>query len=163
MAVRLNVRGVVQANPAAVVSVRRPCLDEAVADKEEAYEPDFRAYDRGVGTLHVRGELRGHLASLVGETTTPSHQRCVWLVIIWLDGQKEDPLEDHGPDWAIVRELDAGYLDDLGPSIWQTHRFWWRKFYSVTPGPPCVYDFAWLPEDEAASMWTELGISVNDF
>lgn len=136
------------------------------ADEDRIYElpdPELRAYDHGVGTLSVNGELKGHLASVLGEMKFPSRQPWPWFVIVWADGTKEHPFEDYGPGWHTVRELDAGHLDYFGPSVPGQTRFLWMTFHHSHSGPPCAYDFAWLPADEAAEKWAELGLVDSDF
>ena len=34
--------------------------------------------------------------------------------------------------------------------------------YSV-PGEPCIFDFHWLDDNEAAAKWLELGVTDDDF
>ncbi|WP_157803668.1 hypothetical protein [Luteimicrobium subarcticum] len=118
-----------------------------------------------MGTLHVGGILMGHLASVVGEITFPGRSPWPWFVIVWADGTKEPAFEDYGPAWYTVRELDAGHLDHHGPSVLLEERR--GVFGGVSqrwgPGPPVVFDFAWLPRDEAASMWQVLGLRDADF
>lgn len=126
-------------------------------------DPELRAYDRGVGTLSVGGELKGHIASVIGEMTLPSRQPWPWFVIVWADGTKEHSFEDYGPGWYTVRELDAGYLDHFGPSVPMRKRFLGISIRYSHAGPPCLYDFAWLPPDEAAVKWEELGLVDGDF
>ena len=126
-------------------------------------DPELRAYDRGVGILSVGGELKGYLASVVGEIKFPSRQPWPWFVIVWADGTKEHPFEDYGPGWYTVRELDAGYLDYFGPSIPLRKRFLGIRIRYSVAGPPCLYDFEWLPPGEAAKKWDELGLVDDDF
>ena len=123
--------------------------------------PDPEVYDHGVGTLSVDGELEGHLACVVGRMYGGA--RWPWFVIVWRDRTKELAFEDYGPDWPTVRELDAGYLDHHGPSTVKDRRFLGLKGQTVTTGPPRVFDFAWLPHDEAAARWIELGLTDDDF
>ncbi len=81
----------------------------------ELPDPELRAYDHGIGTLSIGGELMGHLASVVGRISLPSRGLWPWFLIVWLDGTRENPF------------------------------------------------FAWLPEDDAARMWAELGLVDSDF
>jgi hypothetical protein len=123
-------------------------------------DPELRAYDRGVGTLTVDGVLRGHLASTVGEIIFPGRSPWLWFTIVWADGTKESPFEDYGPSWDTVRELDAGYLEHFGPSVREDRKGWFgRRFEVWRLGPPCRFEFAWLPRDEAAETWQTLGLA----
>jgi hypothetical protein len=109
-------------------------------------DPDLAAYDHGLGELRVDGELKGHLASLRLTMSFPGRQWWAWFVIVWADGRREHAFEDYGPKWLTVRELDAGYLDHYAPS-----------------GDPQVYEFGWLPSDQSAAKWMELGLTEDDF
>lgn len=126
-------------------------------------DPELRAYDHGLGVLSVAGELKGYLASSVGEIIFPSRGQWPWFVVVWPDGTKENPFEDYGPSWWTVRQLDAGYLDHYGPSIMKQGRFLGRRFTYSQIGPPVLYDFAWLSIDEAAATWSRLGLTDSDF
>jgi hypothetical protein len=127
-------------------------------------DPQLRAYDQGVGTLKVGGVLKGHLASVVGQITFPTPSPWPWFVIVWTDGTKEPPFEDYGPGWYTVRELEAGVLDHFGPSIRLERRgLFGRRVNATRTGPRCVFEFAWLPRDEAAAMWRELSLADSDF
>ena len=127
-------------------------------------DPQLRAYDHGVGTLKVGGVLQGHLASVVGEITFPSRSPWPWFVIVWADGAKENAFEDYGPLWYTVRDLDSGVLDHFGPSIRRERRgLFGMTVRSSRLGPPQVFEFAWLPSDEAKAMWRELGLVDSDF
>ncbi|WP_298133017.1 hypothetical protein [Micropruina sp.] len=117
--------------------------DSGLADYQLP-DPDLTAYDHGVGTLIRDGEPVGHLASVRLEMTFPGRQWWPWFVIVWKDGTKERSFEDYGPLWPTVRELDAGYFDRRGDGAE-------------------VYSFAWLPPEEAARTWLELGLTDDDF
>ncbi|GMA22421.1 hypothetical protein GCM10025864_01800 [Luteimicrobium album] len=123
-------------------------------------DPELRAYDHGVGTLAVDGVVEGYLASVVGTITFPSRSPWPWFVVVWADGTKEPPFEDYGPGWDVVRELDAGFLEHHGPSV-VTKRGWLGT--TLREGPRRVFEFAWLPEDEAAEQWRLLRLSDADF
>ena len=136
----------------------------AVVDRYQLPDPTLRAYDHGVGELRVNGELRGYLASVVGQIKFPQRSPRPWFVRVWLDGTKERAEEDYGPGWHIVRELDAGYFDDFEPSIPMERRgAFGRTVQARTQGAPCRYDFAWLPPETAAAKWAELGLRDTDF
>jgi hypothetical protein len=126
-------------------------------------DPQLRAYDHGLGTLSVDGELHGYLASVVGRMSFPSRQLWPWFRIIWLDGRMEAPFEDYGPGWVTVRELDVGTLEHHGPSTTKERRFLGLPFRYSVPGDPCVFDFAWLDREEAAAKWEELGLTDEHF
>lgn len=125
----------------------------------ELPDPQLRAYDRGVATLSVDGEVRGHLASIL---TTEPHPR-PWFVVVWPDGAKERPFGDEGPRWPIVRQLDAGRLEHAERGTRTERRFLGMRVVEVRPGPPCRYDVAWLPPADAARMWQRLGLATEDF
>lgn len=124
-------------------------------------DPQLRAFDHGVGTLSVDGQLRGYLASVVGHMA--DGEPWPWFRIIWLDGRKDEPFEDYGPDWRTVRELDAGKLDHHGPSVVRERRILGKAVRYSVSGVPCVFDFAWLGRDEAVAKWDELGLADEDF
>lgn len=127
-------------------------------------DPLLRAYDHGVGALKVDGVLQGYLASVLWEMRFPSKSPWPWFVIIWADGTKEPAFEDYGPAWYTVRELEAGVLDHYGPSIKRERRsLFGRRIRYTQTGPRCVFDFAWLPKDEAEAIWRELGLADADF
>ena len=129
----------------------------------ELTDETLRALDHGVGTLRVRGELRGYLASIVGEMRFPSRRPWPWFVVVWTDGRKERSFEDYGSLWPVVRELEAGFFDHFGPSERADLRFFGLTIQGRRPGPPCLYDFEWLPTEKAAEMWRELGLVDSDF
>ena len=124
-------------------------------------DPRLAAYDRGLGTLKIDGELRGYLASYLGGQL-PVDPR-PWFVIVWTDGTKEKSFGDHGPQWQTVRGLDAGYLNHHEQGTTTEGRFLGFRTVSTRPGPPCRYEFAWLPPAEAARKWGQLGLTDDDF
>ncbi len=141
-------------------------MNEAGSRSANVYElpdPELSAYDHGLGTLRVEGELKGYLASVVGSIAFPSRSPWPWFVIVWADGFKEPPFEDYGPGWWTVRELDAGYLDHFAQGVAREKRFFGVQFWARKQGPPCRSDFAWLPAEEAAKKWQELGLVDADF
>lgn len=110
-------------------------------------DPELAAYDHGLGTLEVDGELKGYLAAVKLEMIFPGRQWWPWFVVVWADGHKERSFEDYGPKWYTVRELDAGYLE-----------------HTTRDGESDeTYEFAWLPAEEAAVMWRQLGLTDSDF
>jgi hypothetical protein len=133
-------------------------------DRYELPDPSLRAYDHGVGELRVNGDVRGYLASVVGQIKFPGRSPWPWFVVIRPDGTKERSFEDYGPDWLTVRELDAGYFDHYEEVITEERRGWFGFTTSrTTYGEPCRFEFAWLPADEAAAKWNELGLTDSDF
>ena len=134
-----------------------------VADDYVLSDSTLRSLDHGLGELRVEGELRGHLASIVGEMRFPSRQPWPWFLVIWLDGSKEQSFEDYGPKWYAVRELVEGHLEFYEPSVGRERVFFGRSFGSKRRGPDLTYDFAWLPSAEATRKWNELGLRDSDF
>jgi len=135
-------------------------FDERIYDLPD---PALSAYDHGLGTLSVDEEVKGYLASVIGEMQVPSRQPWPWFVVVWADGTKERAFEDYGPGWWTVRELDAGRLEHIGPSVEKQKRVSGRSVRYTESDPPCVYDFAWLPVEEAAEKWQELKLGNDDF
>jgi len=137
-----------------------------MATQEDSYslpDPELRAYDHGLGTLSVDGELRGYLACVVSRMIFPSKGPWPWFRVIWLDGRMEPRFEDCRPDWWTVRELDAGKLEYNGPSIDKERRILGVPFRYSVSGDPCAFDFAWLDREEAAAKWDEIGLTDGDF
>ena len=132
------------------------------ADEYVISDSTLHALNRGVGELRFQGELMGHLASIVGEIRFPSAAPWPWYLVIWTDGTRENSFEDYGPGWYTIRELDAGYLDFHEPSTRRETVFLGHRFQRTTPGSDRRYDFAWLPIDEAAQKWLELGLVDSD-
>jgi len=141
----------------------RELFSDQMPPDYELLDPSLSAYDHGLGELRVEGVLKGYLASVRLEMVFPARQWWVWFVVVWADGRRERPLEDYGPKWLIVRELDAGYFDHFGPTTMtpRPSRFFAR--FDVQGGEPQVYGFAWLPAGEAAAKWQELGLNDDDF
>lgn len=130
---------------------------------ESPEDQAIRSYDRRIATLSVGGELRGHLACRILTMSFPARLPWAWFVLTWVDGRRELKFEDYGPGWPMFTELDAGYLDHHGPSTVRRGKFLCWPFETSTPGPPVRYDAAWLPPEEAARVWDELGLRDSDF
>ena len=126
-------------------------------------DPTLAAYDHGLGALRFDGELQGYLASVLGEIQFPSRAPWVWFVVVRNDGTKETPFEDYGPGWPTVRELDSGFFDHFEQGTRTEGRFLGFTTVSEKRGAPCRYEFSWLPADEAAQKWTQLGLVDSDF
>jgi hypothetical protein len=142
---------------------RRSRGSHQIADDYVLSDSTLRALDHGLGELRVDGELKGFLASTVREMRFPARQPWPWFLVVWLDGSRELPIEDYGPKWYTVRELDAGHLDYHEPSTGWEKVIFGHRYYSKKRGPDRVYDFAWLPADEASQKWQELGLVDSDF
>ncbi|HEX6870004.1 MAG TPA: hypothetical protein VF163_02810 [Micromonosporaceae bacterium] len=60
-----------------------------------------------------------------------------WCQINWLDGRRDDPEEDYGPNWHTVAELEAGKFDSTGqvfdarPVVGTDREKLWERY-----GPP---------------------------
>jgi len=129
-----------------------------------ALDPTFRAYDHGVGTLGIDGQVKGYLACVVGEMGLfKPREPWPWFVVVWADGTKEVEFEDYGPGWWTVRELDGGWFEHYEQGIRKERRLFGKKLFSETHGRPCKYDFAWLSVEEASQKWQELGLVDADF
>lgn len=126
-------------------------------------DPSLRRYDHAIGTLKVDGELKGFLACVVGRMSFPSRAPWIWFVVVWLDGSKENPFEDYAPAWWTVRELDAGRFESHGPTTRAVKRFLGWRITGSRPGRPVTFDFAWLPAEQGAAKWSELGLVDSDF
>lgn len=126
----------------------------------ELPDPQLRSFDHGVGTLSVAGEVKGHLACVVGRMLGGAVWP--WFVIVWTDGTREEKFEDYGPSWPVVRELDAGTFEHRA-LVQEERRFLGIRYLFTTGDELCRYDFAWLAEDEAAIRWQELGLTDADF
>lgn len=124
-------------------------------------DPRLAAYDHGLGTLRLDGELRGYLACYLGGELP--HDPRPWFVVVWNDGTKEKPFGDHGPQWSTVRTLDAGFFDHVEQGTTVEGRFLGFRSLRSIPGPPCRYEFAWLPAADAATTWQRLGLVDDDF
>lgn len=129
----------------------------------ELPDPTLRAYDHGLGTLSVDGDVEGYLACILGGIAFPEKGPWLWFVVVWGDRTKENPFEDHGPEWRTVRQLDAGRLAYHGPSSKRESRFLGFRVESSQPGPPRDFEFAWLPPAEAQQKWLELALADSDF
>lgn len=70
----------------------------------------------------------------------------MWFIVVWCNGDRENPFEDYPPDWITVSELKAGRFDWTGDGI---HRG--------------SYSAEWLAPEETAHLRQELGISIDDF
>ena len=137
-----------------------------MAGQDDSYtlpDPQLRAYDHGLGTLSVDGELRGYLASVVSRMAFPSRGLWPWFRVIWLDGRIEPRFEDYGPHWCTVRELDAGRFEYNAPSVDIERRILGVPTRYSVSGDPCVFDFAWLNREEAAAQWDNLGLTDQLF
>ena len=106
-------------------------------------------FDRGCLVLRRDGRIAGHVVTTLGTFWSPGRpltvQQWVWLVVVWADGQKERAEEDY-PPWTYVREIWDGVF------VW--------------PGPAPrggEYTAEWLPDDERAATWDELGVTLDDF
>lgn len=133
------------------------------ADDYTLPDPELRAYDHGVGTLSIDGELQGYLASTVARMSFPSPGPWPWFRVVWLNGRMEPRFEDYGPGWWTVRELDVGKLEYHGPSIDKVRRVLGLPFRYSVSGDSRVFEFAWLGREQAAAKWDELGLRDEDF
>ncbi len=48
----------------------------------------------------------------------------MWYQVVWADGRREHPGEDHGPGWTVVAGLEAGRFvgDDLRALTYDAQR-----------------------------------------
>ena len=112
-------------------------------------DPALEAFDRGCVALRREGQVVGHVATTLSSFWSPGRphtmQQWVWLVVVWADGDEERAEEDY-PPWSYVREIQDGSFE-------------WP--YPGPRGGP--YEAVWLPEEERAAKWTELGVTLDDF
>lgn len=72
-------------------------------------------------------------------------QDWVWMIVVWADGDREDPIEDY-PPWSYVSEVRSGVFVHEGP------------------GPRRgEYVVEWLPADASEAQWASLGVRPEDF
>jgi hypothetical protein len=107
------------------------------------------AFDRGCLVLRRDGSTAGHIATKLDTFWSPGRpltvQQCVWLVVVWADGEKEPAVEDY-PPWAVVQEIWNGAF------VWED------------PGPRGgEYTVEWLPGEERQTCWAALGVTPHDF
>jgi hypothetical protein len=114
-------------------------------------ERDVRldAFDRGCLVLRRDGKTAGHIASKLDTFWSPGRpltvQQCVWLVVVWADGEKEPEVEDY-PPWTVAQGIWNGVFvwDDPGPRGGE-------------------YTVEWVPEKRSRARWAELGVTLDDF
>lgn len=80
--------------------------------------PRLHPFRDAVWELSRDGETVGHLVSTVAPMRSLLFwikQECVWFEVTWSDGtvDPDPPLEDYGPEWVTVSELERGFYDDL--------------------------------------------------
>ncbi|GAA0619880.1 hypothetical protein HPO96_25350 [Kribbella sandramycini] len=78
-------------------------------------DPRLAPYRDAVFELRHNGELVGHLTTQIWSMRSlPAlhlKRDQLWSQITWLDGTKERPEEDYGPDWPTLTELESGTYD----------------------------------------------------
>jgi len=134
----------------------------------EHYMPDvarIRSWDHRVAELRIDGELQGHLACVVMTLGfTGDGAPWPWFVVVLPDGTKEPSEEDYGPDWWVVRDLDAGHYTREAEGTTRPRRLLGRRVGTVyEPGPEVTYDVTWLDEEASREAWQRLGLTDRDF
>lgn len=130
-------------------------------------DPTLARLDHGLAELRVDGDVRAYLACVVTRLGARGDGGpWPWFVVVWPDGYKEDPEEDYGPGWEIVRELDAGvFTYGARPSL--ERRKTVLGMTTMTCRERCLdeiqYDVRWLEPAEAAATWARLGLEDSDF
>ncbi|MFJ6652811.1 hypothetical protein ACIQLJ_08460 [Microbacterium sp. NPDC091313] len=113
-------------------------------------DPTLDPFDGGVGELSRAGAFAGNVATTLSWFWSPfsplRKQWWVWYIIVWADGTRESSTEDY-PPFLTVSEMKDGYLE-----------------VSSNQGDRAgMYDFRWLPAEEAAEALLRLGIDESDF
>lgn len=76
-------------------------------------DPVLDQFRQGVAALVDQDTVVGHVATLVESFWSPSHpfrmQERVWLRVTWIDGRREELLEDY-PPWTSVADLREGHF-----------------------------------------------------
>ena len=70
--------------------------------------PALDPFSKSLAALHVDGVLAGHVSTALTTMWSPDRPLTipdqVWLTVVWCDGERERPLEDH-PPWTVVTEV----------------------------------------------------------
>ncbi|HRD61872.1 MAG TPA: hypothetical protein PLZ93_05325 [Nocardioides sp.] len=109
-------------------------------------DPSLDAFRGGVAVLRRDGEISGHVATSVAMLWSPlsltrRREWCVWLLVVWANGDRAGPLEEYAP-WTYVREM-------------QSSTFVWEE----DDGHRGLYRVEWLPADERGLVLEGLRIS----
>ena len=77
--------------------------------------PRLDPFRDAVWELSRDGIVVGHIASTIGPMRSfPAFwARQEWMIfdVIWVDGTRECGMEDYGPDWLTVAELERGFVE----------------------------------------------------
>lgn len=109
-------------------------------------DPALDQFRQGIAGLFDEDTLVGHVATVVepfwGLGAPVRIQERVWLLVTWIDGRREQLLEDY-PPWTSVTELREGHF------VW--------------PDPRGDIDFTtrWLTGAEQQQAWQRWGITSD--
>lgn len=75
-------------------------------------DPSLDVFRDGVAVLRREGQVAGHVATSVRTFWAPlsfsrRRQWWVWYIVIWANGDREQPGEDY-PPWTVVQEMQSG-------------------------------------------------------
>lgn len=135
--------------PAALAAVAAVGALRRLIPEPESYtpaDPTFQRYDHAVWRLSRDGHHCGWCACQVGWNSFGRGEHWLWFVEIGTDGSISHPIEDYGPSWFHVQELDDGCLEP-----------------QTTVLPQARLSAELLPPDDAAEVWSELGLTDDDF
>ena len=113
------------------------------------HDPALDVFDRGCFVLRRDGQVAGYVATTLGPFWSPGRpftmQDRVWLIVVWADGERGDPIEDY-PPWSVVSEVRSGIFvhEEAGPRQGE-------------------YVVDWLLADQSEAQWAALGVTLEDF
>jgi hypothetical protein len=85
------------------------------ADATWSYDPRLDPYRDAVWELSVDGRARAHLLTQVTHVRSlpfsTDLRESMWCTVCWLDGRQDRPVEDYGPEWYTVAELESGTFE----------------------------------------------------
>ena len=95
-------------------------------DEPWPHEPRLHPFRDAVWELSREGEVVAYLTTeVIPLRSLPLFwvkREWLWYQVNWLDGRRERPQEDYGPEWYVVTELEQGKFaahaddQDLGAS-----------------------------------------------
>ena len=110
-------------------------------------DPRLEPFRDAVVELRRDGVVVGHVATTVTQFWSPfsfRRNQCVWFSVIWVDGRRENPVEDYSPPWPTIELLEQGrFVWDRGPHLGE-------------------YEAVMLDAEQTALARRALGISHGD-